>query len=67
MKNVTRHKGYRARVEFDSDDRIFVGHIAGIEDEIGFHATTVDGLAAAFEEAVDDYIAAREMIGKEGV
>jgi len=35
MKNVMKHRGYLARVEFESDDRIFVGHIAGIEDEIG--------------------------------
>ena len=65
MKNVMKHKGYWARVEFDSDDCIFVGHIAGIEDEIGFHSTSVDGLIAAFEEAVDDYIATCEKIGKD--
>ena len=64
MKNVLKHKNYMARVEFDSDDCIFVGHVAGIEDEIGFHADTVDGLIAAFREAVDDYLDTCAAIGK---
>lgn len=59
------HKGYSARVDYDDDDGIFFGRIAGINDVIGFHADTVDGLRAAFHEAVDDYIAACAKIGKE--
>lgn len=51
------YKGHAARVAFDAADRIFVGHIAGINDVIGFHADTVDGLEAAFHEAIDDYAA----------
>jgi predicted HicB family RNase H-like nuclease len=64
MTNILKHKGYVARVEFDADDRIFVGRIAGIEDGVGFHADTVDGLLAAFEEAVDDYLETCKRIGK---
>lgn len=56
--NAMRYKGYAARVEYDADDRIFVGHIAGIRDVIGFHGASVDALEAAFHEAVDDYVAA---------
>ena len=29
------YKGYLARVEFDAEDEIFAGRIAGIEDVIG--------------------------------
>jgi len=65
MNNVLRYKGYSARVEFDPDDLIFFGRIAGIEDGIGFHADTVTGLVAAFEEAVDDYLETCAKIGKE--
>lgn len=54
--NAMRYKGYAARVEYDADDRIFVGHIAGIRDVIGFHGASVDALEAAFHEAVDDYV-----------
>lgn len=54
--NAMTYKGYMARVEFDSDDEIFVGHIAGIRDRVGFHADTVADLKEAFCEAVDDYL-----------
>lgn len=62
--NTMQYKGHAARVEFDAADRIFVGHIAGINDVIGFHADTVNGLEA-FHEAVEDYIATCAAVGKE--
>ena len=62
--NTMTHKGYAARVEFDAQDRIFVGHIAGIRDIVGFHGESVDGLEAAFHEAVDDYLAVCNKLGQ---
>jgi predicted HicB family RNase H-like nuclease len=64
MTNILRHKGYSARVEFDAEDRIFFGRVAGIVDGVGFHADTVDSLVAAFEEAVEDYLETCAAIGK---
>ena len=64
MKNVLKHRGYVARVEFDPDDCIFVGRIAGIEDGVGFHSDTATGLVAAFEEAVEDYLDTCKKVGK---
>lgn len=63
MKSLS-YKGFSATVEFDADDEIFVGRIAGISDVIGFHADTVSDLKAAFHEAVDDYVAACRATGK---
>lgn len=62
--NVMTYKGYQARVEFDAEDEIFVGHLAGINDVVGFHADNVDDLKAAFQEAVDDYIETCQKAGK---
>jgi predicted HicB family RNase H-like nuclease len=56
--NKLSYHGYMARVEFDADDGIFVGHIAGINDAVGFHGDNVADLIRAFHEAVDDYVAA---------
>jgi predicted HicB family RNase H-like nuclease len=61
--NAMFYKGYSARIEFDDDDRIFVGHLAGIRDIIGFHGSSVDELEQAFHEAVDDYVAHCEQLG----
>ena len=56
MNNVMTYKGYSARIEYDDEDGILFGQIAGIRDGVGFHADSVDDLRAAFHEAVDDYI-----------
>lgn len=61
--NAMFYKGYSARIEFDDEDRIFVGHLAGIRDIIGFHGSSVDELERAFHEAVDDYVAHCEQLG----
>ena len=65
MMNAMSHRGYSARIEYDDDDGVFVGRIAGITDGVGFHADSVDDLRAAFHEAVDDYIETCNRIGKE--
>lgn len=62
--NVMSYRGYMARVDYDAEDELFVGRLAGINDVVGFHADTVEGLKAAFHEAVDDYLATCEQAGK---
>lgn len=61
---VLTYKGYSARVAFDADDALLVGHVAGINDVVGFHADTVSDLTAAFHEAVDDYLDTCRSAGK---
>ena len=58
------HKGYAARVEFDAEDRIFVGRVIGIRDVIIFHGKTVDELENSFRAAVDDYLDACASLGQ---
>lgn len=64
MSDVLTYQGYSARVEFDAEDRIFFGRLAGIQDGIGFHADTVDSLEEAFHDAVNDYIETCARLGK---
>ena len=59
------YKGFAAHIEFDADDEIFTGRLAGIRDGVGFHADTVPDLKAAFHEAVDDYIETCKKVGKD--
>jgi len=65
MTNVMVCKGYSARIEYDDEDAVFVGRIAGIGDIVGFHAETVEALRLAFEDAVDDYIETCARVGKD--
>ena len=50
------YKNYSARIEYSDEDGCFIGHVAGINDVIGFHGDSVSQLRQAFEEAVDDYL-----------
>jgi predicted HicB family RNase H-like nuclease len=54
--NTMTYKGYAARIEYSDEDECFIGHIAGIQDVVGFHGDSVAILREAFEEAVDDYL-----------
>jgi len=62
--NTLQYLGYSARVEFDAEDRLFVGHVAGLRDIVGFHGASVNELEAAFHEAVDNYLAACAKLGQ---
>ena len=48
--------GHTAKIEYDDDNEIFFGRLAGIRDGITFHADNVADLKTAFQEAVDDYV-----------
>ncbi len=63
MSTMT-YKGYAARIEYDDEDGIFFGRIAGIRDGVSFHADNVADLRSAFHEAVDDYIETCAKVGK---
>ena len=62
--NTMTYKGYSARIEYDDKDSIFVGHLVGINDIVGFHAESVAELQAAFRESVDDYLDVCEKLGQ---
>jgi 8-oxo-dGTP diphosphatase len=40
MSSLT-HKGFAARIEFDADDGLLVGRVAGINDIVGFHGVKI--------------------------
>jgi predicted HicB family RNase H-like nuclease len=62
--NLLSYKGYTAAVEFDADDLLLAGRIAGINDVVGFHGGNAEEIVAAFQEAVDDYLETCAAIGK---
>jgi predicted HicB family RNase H-like nuclease len=65
MSNTMTYKGYSARIEYDDEDGMFTGRLAGISDGVSFHADTVEALRDALHEAVEDYVETCAKIGKE--
>lgn len=64
MNTLKKYKGYISTIEFDAEDRIFIGRVLGVRDGINFHGSSVDELESAFHESVDDYLAACESLGQ---
>lgn len=64
MNNAMTYKGYTARIEYDDNDKIFIGRLAGLRDIVTFHGESVAELETAFHESVDDYLAACEKLGQ---
>ena len=62
--NILTYRGYSGAVEFSAADNCFFGRILGIRDVISFEGESVAGLRKDFKNAVDDYHAACEEIGK---
>lgn len=65
MNSLMEYKGYHAKIEFSSEDSVFVGHILGINDVIAFDGDSVAELEMMFHESVDDYLELCAEIGKE--
>ena len=56
MQNSIKHHGYTARIDYDAADRIFVGRVLGMSEQLVFHGASVDELHADFEFAVYHYL-----------
>ncbi|EJN31350.1 hypothetical protein PMI35_01485 [Pseudomonas sp. GM78] len=62
--NMMNCNGYAARIDYSDEDGLFVGHIVGIKDVVGFHGASVSELRAVFEEAVTDYLETCAKLGR---
>ena len=62
--NVLTYKGYSARVLFSAEDRLLYGKIEGIADLVNFQSDSAEEVETVFHEAVDDYLAFCQDIGK---
>lgn len=58
------YKGYEAVVEFDDEDRLFVGRVINTRDVIVFDGLSVDELEQSFHAVIDEYLEDCESLGK---
>lgn len=57
MSKLLEYKNYFGSVEFSEEDEVFHGKLEFIRDLVTFEASDAKSLKAAFQEAVDDYLA----------
>lgn len=58
------YQNYSAKVEYDPVDKIFVGHLIGIRDIVGFHGSAIEELESTFHDAVHHYLEVCKKIGQ---
>jgi len=59
------YKGFGCCIDLDEEDGAYWGRLSGIKDVVGFHADSLEALKEKFHEAVDDYLATLERMGRE--
>lgn len=64
-KNILEYKGYRSKIEFDSEDCVLRGKIEGIKDLVTFESASIYEIEQEFHSAVDDYLEFCKEVGKE--
>ncbi|MDR1662248.1 MAG: type II toxin-antitoxin system HicB family antitoxin [Azoarcus sp.] len=65
MKNYLSYRGYAATIDYDAEDHVLVGRLAGIRDRVVFHGESVEEFERSFRQSVDDYIANCEALGRD--
>lgn len=54
---MIEYKGYLAGlIEFDAEEGVFSGTVAGLKDVVHFEGTNARDLKRAFKDSIDDYL-----------
>jgi predicted HicB family RNase H-like nuclease len=59
-----KYLGYEAIIEYDDQDRLFVGRVVNTLDVIAFDGSSVEELENSFHAAVDEYLEDCRKTGK---
>ena len=59
-----KYRGYEAIVEYDDEDRLFVGRVINTLDVIAFDGASVEELEGSFHAAIDEYLEDCRKAGK---
>ena len=63
MINSMFYKGYTASMVFDAEDKIIVGRVLDVDDNISFHGQSVAEFESNFHAVIEDYLAASKELG----
>ena len=62
---LMEYNGYHASIEYDNEDRLFIGSVIGIADSLNFHGYSVNELEENFRQSIDNYIELCKKMGKD--
>lgn len=64
MKTICTYKGYQASIEYNNEDKVFVGHVLNIQDSISFDGYSLAETIVYFHHSIDDYLEMCEELGR---
>lgn len=64
MNELMEYKGFKATIEYSSDDEVFFGRLIGIDDIVTFEGVTVRELKKAMKDAVEFHLELCEKSGR---
>lgn len=64
MVDILEYKGYVTKVQYDAAAKVLYGKVQGIVDAVNYESATMDGVEAAFHDAVDRYLAFCAAVGR---
>ncbi|MGI9129502.1 MAG: type II toxin-antitoxin system HicB family antitoxin [Roseomonas sp.] len=64
MSTMLEHKGCLGSVKFSAEDGVLYGRLEFIRDLVTYEGKDAEGIKAAFQEAVDDYLELCEAEGR---
>ena len=59
------YKGYVGSIEYSEEDNVYYGSLLNIRDLVTYESDSIEELYKYYQEAVDDYIEFKKMVGKE--
>lgn len=62
--DVLEYKSYVTKVQYDAEAQVLYGKVQGIVDAVNYESATMDGVEAAFHDAVDRYLAFCAAVGR---
>ncbi len=64
MSAMLEYKGYLGSVRYSAEDDVLHGRLEFIRDLVTYEGKDAEGIKAAFQEAVDDYLELCEAEGR---
>jgi predicted HicB family RNase H-like nuclease len=65
LANIIEYKGYQAKIEYSSEDKVFFGKVLDISDTIIFEINNSNEVESVFKNVIDDYLDMCSKINKE--
>ena len=52
---MMEYKECHAEVHYSDEDRLFIGHVTGSTDSLGFHGSTLTEVTDVFHQSIENY------------